>query len=50
MKPLASILGLLAILFIALNGCEKKSDTTTTEKLSFDIIEEQVFATSCATT
>jgi hypothetical protein len=49
MKPLASILALLAILFIALNGCEKKSDTKATEKLSFDIIEDQVFATSCAT-
>lgn len=48
MKPLSSILGLLVILFLALNACEKKSVATTAEKLSFEIIEEQVFATSCA--
>jgi len=50
MKQLASILCLLAIMFIALNGCEKKSVDNTADKLSFEIIEEQVFATSCATT
>jgi len=48
MKPFASILGLLALLFLVLNGCEKKAVETTPEKLSFDIIEEQVLATSCA--
>ncbi|MCF8215168.1 MAG: hypothetical protein K9I92_08420, partial [Chitinophagaceae bacterium] len=48
MKPFASILSLLALLFLALNGCEKKAVETTPEKLSFDIIEEQVLATSCA--
>jgi len=49
MKPLASILALLAILFLALNSCEKKSVDTPPERLSFEIIEDQVFATSCAT-
>jgi hypothetical protein len=48
MKPFTSILALLALLFLALNGCEKKTVENTPEKLSFDIIEEQVFATSCA--
>jgi hypothetical protein len=48
MKPFASILGLLALLFLALNSCEKKSAENTAATLSFDIIEEQVFATSCA--
>lgn len=50
MKPLASILCLLAIFFIALNACEKKAVTDTAEKLSFEIIEDQILATSCATT
>lgn len=50
MKPLLYTIAFLFILSLALNSCEKKADSSAAEKRSFEIIEDQIFATSCATT
>lgn len=50
MKPLFVILFLFSVLGFALNSCKKSAVQSEPEKLSFDVIEDQVFATTCATT